>query len=309
MKRETRRAALAIVGAVIGAGFASGRELCAFFSRYGIFSWGGIVCAVMTIVWSLGRLRRLPEHLIWRIAFGLLTAVTGGAMLACAGEIAALALPIHGAYGVGMALVMLLTVLANGKTALLSGVSRLLMLCLLTLLAAGLLLPGQGVALGDCGSMPQAAISGVCYGGFNAALALPVIAEMEEDRRQAALRCAGIALLLLLAAGNGVMLRHPELRGETMPLILLAGRLGKPGYYACCATMGLAVLTTAIAADKGLSAVLPDGWRMFGRVLMLSAALLGFKQIVAWLYPALGAACFLILILSGGQRRDAAGHF
>ena len=39
VKHRCLEGALACVGAVIGAGFASGREVVSFFSRYGVHGW------------------------------------------------------------------------------------------------------------------------------------------------------------------------------------------------------------------------------------------------------------------------------
>lgn len=304
MRRDVWRAAMAIVGAVIGAGFASGQEICTFFARFGGVSWLGIVCAVGLMIWTLGRVQRPPESSIWRLLFGLLTTVIGGAMLACAGEIAALALPIHGAYGIGVMMTTAMVVWANGRSGILSGVSRVLTIFLLVLLGAGCLFPGEGVALGQSGSVPMAALSGLCYGSFNAALAVPIVAELRPEQLRPALRRAGLVLGLLLIIGNAAMLCHPEAQGQTVPLIQLAGHWGKTGYAVCCITMSLAVLTTAIAADKGLAAMLPKRLRLLGPCLMLTAALVGFRGIVEWLYPALGAACFLLL---AANRRPETG--
>lgn len=49
-KRKTCFAALELCGAMIGAGFATGREVAAFFSRFGLWSWLGIAAGT-------GRLR------------------------------------------------------------------------------------------------------------------------------------------------------------------------------------------------------------------------------------------------------------
>lgn len=48
-KRKTCFAALELCGAMIGAGFATGREVAAFFSRFGLWSWLGIAAGTGTI--------------------------------------------------------------------------------------------------------------------------------------------------------------------------------------------------------------------------------------------------------------------
>ena len=111
MEKRSGRVAAEICGAVVGAGFASGKEIASFFSRFGRWSWVGILLAVAVVgAVCLGVLRhpgvagmppawhrRAPGRL-WTALFTGLMAATGGAMLAGAGEVAALLLPVRGAY-------------------------------------------------------------------------------------------------------------------------------------------------------------------------------------------------------------------
>ena len=49
MEKRTGRVAAEICGAVVGAGFASGKEIALFFSRFGVWSWAGIATAVAVV--------------------------------------------------------------------------------------------------------------------------------------------------------------------------------------------------------------------------------------------------------------------
>ena len=114
--------ALALLGGVIGAGFASGRELVHFFARHGSCAW---IAACMAIAVLAALVMRLPVQIqrmqcasligLCRARFGdrlgalcgalffLLSAFTGGAMLAACAELAALSLNIRHAYKIGRA--------------------------------------------------------------------------------------------------------------------------------------------------------------------------------------------------------------
>ncbi|MBR4081736.1 MAG: hypothetical protein IKK21_08145, partial [Clostridia bacterium] len=64
------------MGAVVGAGFASGQEIAVFFSRFGRWSWAAILSASL-LAWLLTRrIFTLGEAVfrrtIWRVAFGML---------------------------------------------------------------------------------------------------------------------------------------------------------------------------------------------------------------------------------------------
>ena len=121
MRRSIGRA-LRICGAIIGAGFASGQELAAFFSRYGQWSWLGIAAAMVTLAYlgrklcrccmersvSLAGLDQGKMRVLTRWMFCLLLFITGGAMLAGTGAIAALTLPLHKASWIGVSITLLL---------------------------------------------------------------------------------------------------------------------------------------------------------------------------------------------------------
>ena len=127
MEKRPGRVAAEICGAVVGAGFASGKEIASFFSRFGGWSWAGIMLAVavvgavclgvmrrpgvagMPLAWQSRGLGRL-----WTALFTGLMAATGGAMLAGAGEVAALLLPVRGAYWLGMGATLVLAWLSAG---------------------------------------------------------------------------------------------------------------------------------------------------------------------------------------------------
>ena len=103
MKKQTGRAVAEICGGVIGAGFASGREIAAFFSRFGMWSWPGVILAGVVMGWICRGVLRSPgvagmprswlgtwRQWLWQGMFTALLGATGASMLAGGGEIAAL---------------------------------------------------------------------------------------------------------------------------------------------------------------------------------------------------------------------------
>ena len=325
MSRRTGRAAAEVIGAIIGAGFASGREIDAFFTRSGPWGWAGMAAAAAVIgavcasVLARPGVAGMPEAwqgrpmaAVWRGLFAGLMAVTGGAMLAGAGEAAALLLPFHGARGIGMAATLLAALaLAKGEGAGMAWVSRTLIVCLTVVLAPGLAQkPMAGTPVRAACAPWTALARGVCYGGFNVALAVPVLSEQGRmtapERRRCALLVAAL-FLTLLAVGNGVLCRHPALQGEALPFVRLLSGWGKPGYWLGGAALYLADLTTLTAALRGIRD-LSGGSAWLRRALiglLIGLSLLGFGEVVAWVYPALGGACAALLALAVAQGRRA----
>lgn len=312
--------AWAIVGAVIGAGFASGREVAAFFSRYGPLSWLAVAAAVAAIAWiGLGVMRApgIPEAWrdrwpgrVWQGMFIALLAATGGAMLAGAGEIAALTVPLHGAYWMGLLSTLCLALwLSERRLTGLARLSQVLTACLIAVMALGLTLPRmRGVRVEEASRwmLPESLLRGLCYGGFNAALASPVLDETATLLSpQAGRRCmaqASLILSVLLLLGNGVLLRHPALQGAALPYVELLGLWGRWGMLLGAAALYLAVLTTLVACLRGLSAMLRHRWLVGLPALV---ALLGFTGAVDGLYPLLGGGCFLLLAAKALHREDS----
>ena len=320
MEKKTGRVAVELCGAVIGAGLASGREMASFFARFGVWSWLGIAAAIALTAWlALGVMRHPGEagmpmqwrgmwlEFVWRGMFAALLMVTGAAMLAAGGEVAALLLPFYGARALGLA-VMLGSAwyMTRQDVPLLANVSRGLIFCLLAVMAAGLFLSGEeGFRLPSTGGA-EGVLYGLCYGGFNTALAAPVIAAVgsglrKKEQRSCILLFAMI-LVVLLCCGNAVLLRHSMLQDEQLPFIMLLRPLGYAGYVLGGISMGLAALTTLAACFRGLQVIMKQHAAMaVAGVLLLSAG--GLEGIVGAVYPALGAGCFLLMTLAHIQNQ------
>lgn len=288
-----------LVGAVVGAGLASGREIASFFSRYGSWSAAGIIFAVLTMIVlsdarrPVSREGRWLER-IWNCLLSLLLIATGGAMLSGAGSVAALLLPVREASWIGAAGTLALAwFLAHRAEHGLALVSELLLAVFAILIFLGLFTqPMDAVYLADA-DVPCALMRGIAYGGFNAALQAPLIARTGEgtstQRRKAVLRAGGIIGLLLML-GNAVLLRHPALLSEEMPYIRLLQGYGQFGYILGCISLYLAILSTITACFRGL------GGRILPAACMVAVSLLGFTGVVEKVYPLLGGGCFLMLL-------------
>lgn len=315
-KRKTCFAALELCGAMIGAGFATGREVAAFFSRFGLWSWLGIAAGTGTIALLGGALacgcaRRgkkklaecFPGALGWlpQGAFLLLLFTTGGAMAAGAAELAKLTVPLHGAEWLGgVGTMALCWLLSRGKIPALTVLSGLLMVVLTVLMGLCWLLPvEQSFSLRVVSAVPpglEACVRGICWGGFNLAFAAPLICRRAELSRAPVWAAALLALLLTL--GNGLLLRFPALWHHPLPMVALFSALGKPGFVLGATALYLAILTTLLAVFQGLREMLPPGlaWREGVTLVGVGGiAMAGFQGIVGVGYLLLGALCLCIL--------------
>ena len=288
-----------LIGAAVGAGFASGREIAVFFAQYGKWSYAALAASGATLMLAAepipSRWKNCFAEKVWNSLLALLLIVTGGAMLAGAGEIAAQTMAYRGSKWIGMSATLLIGWMLAVKTKTgLAWVSRVLVAAmLLLLLLAFRIQPMEGAVIAKS-EWPMALLSGISYGGFNAALQWPVFlsSPLERKRKKCALVAAATAMLLMLSLGQTLLKRNAALMGEVMPFLVLMKQFGKTGYAGFIFCLYLAVLSTLTACIRAVN----------GRVLPVALIVLvsvgGFGDVVNWLYPILGGACCIILIIA-----------
>ena len=259
---------LAIVAAVAGTGYASGRELVLFFAQTGRAQWIGIGFAPVVFGLLTALLCRCGAGmgansiavLCKRLMGKRMGAVAG--MLCGAGEMGALALPVRYGWLWGAGIALLIALLVN-----LSGLRPLPWLGLIVL-TAGVIFYGAlamdprsprvwmegAVQLALEDSWPASILLALAYGAMNAALASNVILRFGQTARpwKVGLLC-GSALLALLAVAAGAIARGGRLLlGQAMPTVILAARWGLAGFWICAAFSYLCAVTTLAAVVGGL---------------------------------------------------------
>lgn len=317
-----------ITAAFVGAGFASGREIMQFFSRYGAFSYPLIGAASAALGLMTGKMTEcalFPAHQEKSAAAGLKKALlfalytgTAGAMTAAAGELAALTAPLAHARTLGMVLTLAAcySFSARSLTAL-----RYMGYVLLPLTAAAFLLcarvPPDAMreqVTEHTGAALPALLSAVCYSAMNAVLSAGVLQEAgaqctQKEKRRLALG-AGCVTALLLLLGNGALLPHRgSLAHAALPTVLLLCGYGKAGYWLAAAFFYLAVSSTLTAVLQSLRETIRIKEKRHGFALTLlpvmTVAACGFETIVETAYPLCGFLC-LILILCTKKRGPGA---
>lgn len=330
MSNQAWGRALACVGAVVGAGFASGREVMVFFSRHGAFSWPlivlstGLMCMICALVmhktrncstlYWCGMYQLEGKRLRWlgEACLFLLMGVTGGAMISASGNLVALALPLHGAHWIGSAATLLLAYWLTQKDlkplAVLSGI--------LTggILAAYVLILSQGnepMAVSapaplTLGGGLKAVLFAVAYSGMNMAIALGVICDCAKTSTRTICRASllfGLLLTGLLFLSNYTLLQYDDLEGAMFPIVRLLSDLGKVGFWVSVTVLYLAVFTTLTAILCALRRMCV-GYGIHSRWIPASTmgipllfSLAGFEQIVEGFYAPVGLACLLLIFV------------
>lgn len=328
----------ALVGAVIGAGFASGREVMRFFAQYG---WASacmgiaLACGIIGLLaWRLLRVsarQGAPTFFALctavlgprggKLAGGLyvaMLAVTGAAMLSGAGELCAIALPVQDAYSIGF-LVMLLLALGVARRGLsgLAWVSGCMVPVCCVFYTLLLRTPVQPIIFAQPRVTPpwwQAFPLAVSYGALNIGLAAGLLCEagprLRRDDHPRAAVLGALCLWVLLMLANGALIPHRDsLRGAALPMVQLARHWGLLGFWFSVVTMAMAMLTTLVAALRGLYTAFPLRWSRATRwgAACGACALLGgvgFDSLVETGYPVLGwCAAALVMALCFRRRQ------
>lgn len=326
--------ALACLGAVVGAGFASGREMTLFFSQYGHWSWAliAVSAAAMTALCTLLLGRSSAACLSgwqalycqkprWLSTAGqgclmLLLCVTGGAMISAGGELIALTLPIGSAYLVGVIITLgLAAVLSIKSLKPLAWVSLLLIgmlvICYLLICSDDVSHDFTVITL-PTSTLAKAFLFALAYAGLNMAIAIGVVCECGDLTKRGLCRMPvlfGLMMLMLMFLCNAMYLRHPQVMDQSMPMIALLRNLGKLGYYLGAALMYLAVVSTLIAILRSLRAQFsswlkpPIAWTL-SLLTPLCLSIVGFSNIISSLYPWLGLLCLIVMLLPLLYRRS-----
>ena len=242
--------------------------------------------------------------------FFLLSAVTGGAMLAACAELSALVWPIRHAYALGFTVTAVLAALlcafeTRGLAVVGGALCGLLPILLIRLL---LLPPGEACFLpeGPPDAVLRAALDGTLYAALNAAMmagALPMLLTLSARRR---LACAALVVLLfggMLTLGMLVCQRQMQsVLMQPLPFVWLSRGLGAGGYLLVALCLYAAALSTLCAMLCAMTNLLPRFLARYARLtisalLCAALALMGFGRIVQSGYPILGALCAALLVL------------
>lgn len=319
MKKRSVGSALACTGAVIGAGFASGREVVVFFTQYGQHAWWLIALssAVMAGLCALcmNRARSCGCAECWcdlfpgrgaaaQLCSVLLMTITAGAMISAAGHMVSLLWFNEWAYAVGAAGTLWMAWLLSGRSLKpLEASSAVLTLMLVVILMSALLLPKSEMVVTSVqpsgGMLAAAAVRAVSYAALNMTLAIGVVcqsaAHSQTDWRTAGLFGWLIAVLLLVS--NSLYSRHPQLVRREFPLVQLLQSFGRAGYIGGAGLLYLSVFTTLAAIMVGIRSAartyLTSRWLQMGLCIGLPVLVscVGFSGIVESIYAPAGLVC------------------
>jgi uncharacterized membrane protein YkvI len=301
--------ALAYVGTVVGAGFASGQEIYLFFSRHGQGGTLGILLAALGFWWlgyralAVGARRTALPGLLARVyprraaalMDRLLLLFMGAGLLVVAAAGGAL---LHDLLGwpaelaSAVTLTFVLAVATFGDEGILAANTVLVPFLTLVTLHVAWSAPGtlQGPSTGTWWLSAMLYVSYNLFTGLVVLLALGERLPTPRDRLLAAGVGAGVLGLLALVL-HRALLAMPGTPGD-LPVLAMADRLGDgwPFWYGLA--LMAALVTTGIAEAftiKERAGLRP----MWLSLVLWPLTIFGFQRLVAALYPMMGILAIL----------------
>ncbi|MHB1652538.1 MAG: YkvI family membrane protein [Desulfitobacteriaceae bacterium] len=313
------------VGAVMGAGFASGQEIQQFFAHFGrwgllgimvsaaLFSLLGWVMLDLQERWKISTYTLFFQHLfgyrLGKAADILVSILLFVGMLAMLSGSGALFNEYFGlSRWIGIILTILVIALAlwfkgEGVLWINSVLIPLKFIFCLGIATLAILLgssgDGEGLVAIDSLLLGNWLVSAILYVSFNLTLAMVVFASLGKEVQKPGARLGaiggGLALGIFAMVIGAALLRFPEVSGFEIPMVAIAGKLGDWPAFLYVTVLWLAMLTAAIGNGFSLvSRVVDTGLVNYGQATfillaaVLSSAEVKFSQIVKVGYPIFG---------------------
>lgn len=313
------------VGAVMGAGFASGQEILQFYARFGHWGLVGIIFSAVLfslLGWGMldlqerWKITSYPEffnHLLGprlgRWADGLVSVLLFVGMLAMISGSGALFYEYFGfSKWVGIFLTVSVIALAlwfrgEGVLWINSVLIPLKFIFCLGIATAAIFLAtsgdGEGIAILPHPIIRHWALSAILYVSFNLTLAMVVFASLGRIVQRAGARMGavlgGVALGLFAFVIGASLLRFPDIWGLEIPMVAIAGKLGDWPAFFYVVVLWLAMITAAVGNGFSLVSRMVKSVKVsyikataILLLLLLPVAGVKFSQIVQLVYPLFG---------------------
>ena len=294
-----------MAGSIIGAGFATGKELQLFFqsSTADSLCYLGLsilLMAVVSVLYFINQKERHPSTAIQHLSNVLFLLFSGASclvMFACGGETLSESFSIPSLLGNLATCIITLWIASKGITSIYR--FNLIATPILFSVIVVLSLIGISVPAGSFATQQPPAFNMLVYTGYNLLSVLPFLAAIERNTNQKT-GTKGILLgfsLILIAAlliKAFLNLHHDMIADSALPMMKLVGMIHPILTHLYTVMLYLSILTTAInslyAVSRGKKTV------AIGCVLFV-LSLFGFTALLETLYPIFGCLGIGVVLL------------
>lgn len=324
------------IGAIVGAGFASGQEILQFFMVYGsqarwqlglvtlLFSYFGAMVLYLSVRLGAKHYLDLINYLLGRKLARVFDFLSGamllsgvGIMLAGSSAIFAEHLFLPGWLGMGLLAVINLSLLWRGLSGILGINAYLVPIKLVAIFTLCLIIWHTHSSSGDLWQYNLSNLASpdrnwfftsILYVSYNMILVLAVLTTLGQNLSPGKAIWGGVgggiglgaAALVLCCTGQKLF---PAILNYQIPTIYMAQQVHHWLKYPMGLLIWLAVLTTALANTHGLASRLaPPGavkYKTAGLIIICLAvpfSILNFDRLVGLIYPAFGYAGLILMV-------------
>lgn len=325
----------AYIGAVVGAGFASGQEIGQFFVRFGANGLIGIIIATICFAFLGGLLLYVAHYektstyqeilgllfssrVLAIIDVGLAVFLFLGisTMLSASGAVFTEHLFLPKSLGIWLAFFLVVFFLLAGKKGLVFSFNILVPIKLILILGisfyasffTGLNNVSGSWRLLSSYSMAYPLFYSFLYVGYNFAYALVVLVAYQSlsSKRMGVYGgiCGGLVLGILLLLTYLALSKYlPLVLSYEVPMLFVAGEISLPAKYIYTFVLWLGILTTALANAYGFSQRLAYFTKLnykfcllLSLILALPLARIDFSVLVGVVYPLFGLLGLIIML-------------
>lgn len=307
-----------LLGAIIGAGFVSGKEIVAFLGKDGLNVYSAALCAVAVFLscfvflkagnivkgGNFGRCNAImfPEiHGFFDVCVILNGLILLSAMVAAITETGNRILPLGHLYSL-IALTAVVSIARKGRARVMNGSFVMMFFIVAIIIAVSVenYSSGEDITEGRVRVLPC-----LFYVAMNMLLSSGVmLSETELDTKS----CAVVAAIVAVVMGTliftlGYAIRCAGCENSNMPIFELSARLGKVAYCFSVLLVFLSVTTTMITVMTEISTFLSDYTDKTFAMIATAAvsfvlSLFGFEKVVESFYPIIGAAGVVYFLLT-----------
>ncbi|WP_010283240.1 YkvI family membrane protein [Bacillus timonensis] len=321
------------VGTIVGAGFATGREIVEFFTQYGVFGLFGIGISGFLFIWLGTRImiianriqansyKEFNEYLFGRkialfvnaLMLLVLVGVTS-VMLSGAGAVFHEQLGLSYQLGIFLTCILSIVVLTYGIKGLF-GVNMFvvpIMIFFSVVLAVEVLFTDASILVG----MPQSEspslkwmISPFLYAAFNLTMAMPVLVPLaKEINHERTLRWGGLlgggALCLILVTSNISLSALPNVEVFEIPMAEVMKNFMASFYWLYILVIYGEIFTSVIGNLFGIERQLKTIIKLPSIIIVIGIlsiayviSQLGYGSLISFLYPLFGYMSLILLVL------------
>lgn len=323
------------IGAVIGAGFASGQEIMQFITLHGLnglkevvlitalFAYLGASILYLSVKLSTDNYLALINYLMGKKVGKMLDLLSmlmlfGGlsVMLSGSGAIFSEHFNISAKFGIFIVVVINCFILLGGLNGVVLVNAVLVPIKIIAILIISLLILQaentsfvQNNAVLFTGAVTGHWLwSGVLYVSYNMILVVAVLTTLGKSITKKVALWGGAAGGASLGIIAGIMYLaglslYPEIINYKVPMLYMAGKVGQGFKYIMGVLIWLAILTTTVANAHGFAARMADAGSKNYKIIGIGATLLAvplagmdFDRLVGTIYPLFGYAGLLLML-------------